>query len=135
MYVKNPRVMVIDDEIAALAMMKKVVQSLGYEVVSEAGDGLEALEKFENSKPDLILLDIMMPVMSGEEVLMRIKETNPETCIIIISVISDEETMEICMKYGASSYITKSTPVSEMQRIIGDTWNTFNRIKQVLNIN
>jgi CheY-like chemotaxis protein len=89
---KNRNILVVDDEQHMVRLMEYNLKKEGY-IVDKAFNGLEAIQKVEEKKPDLILLDIKMPVMNGYEVAVKLKE-NPETSnipIIIVSVIADRE--------------------------------------------
>lgn len=80
------RILIVDDEKDIVLVLKIALKKEGFEI-SEAYDGLEALEKVNAEKPDLILLDIMMPKMDGHSVNLKLKE-NPETARIPVIVIT-----------------------------------------------
>lgn len=123
-------VLIVDDEAHMRILMKKLVDSLGYNLVAEASDGEEALELFSSQKPDVVLLDIKMPIISGDKVLKEIKKVSPETCVIMLTSISDKETMELCMDIGATCYIRKSAPFYEIKSAIGTACDTFYNLKK-----
>jgi CheY-like chemotaxis protein len=107
---EKKRILVVDDEENAIQIMKTRLEaeSSQYEVVV-AKSGEEALKLAEVQKPDLILLDIMMPGVSGIEVCDMIRH-NPDlskTPIIIISALDDLKTQQECSRMGISAYITK----------------------------
>jgi len=101
------RVLIVDDSPVMRQLLVKIFTDGGFQVVGEAADGLEALNKFEDLKPDLTTLDIVMPKMRGTEVLERLMEKYPEANIIMASSISDARTVMHCLKIGARQYITK----------------------------
>ena len=84
---KKPTVLIADDESHIRVMLRKLVTKLGYTVVGEAADGMQAVEVFKNKMPDIVLLDIIMPIKSGEIVLKEIVEYAPGTCVIMFSCI------------------------------------------------
>lgn len=101
----NEKILVVDDEKHMVRLMEYNLKKQGY-CVDTAYNGLEALEKVEANKPDLILLDIKMPVMNGIEVCVKLKK-NPETRnipVIIVSVIADKEEIT---SLEVTSHITK----------------------------
>lgn len=108
------RILVVDDEIIDLKMLKMFCENLGYEVVT-AGNGLEAIEKTLMYKPDLILMDIIMPGMDGFEAIEKLKK-NPRTFhvpIIIATSLSSKQDIFNGISKGASDYLVK--PVDFME--------------------
>lgn len=122
---KLPRVILADDEIFVRAFMKKVMMGMKCEIVGEAKNGQEAVDLFREKKPDLLLLDINMPVKTGEEALREISREFPEAFVIMLTSLTDMESVENCLNFGAANYIRKDTPVGEMKKIIKETWVTF----------
>jgi len=84
------------------------------EVIGEASDGLEATVKAEELRPELILMDIQMPGMSGIEAAQKIKQKVPETTIVMLTVRDDEEKLFEAIKHGAQGYLLKSMHSSEL---------------------
>jgi len=101
------RVMIADDSDAIRLLLKKMVSLGEHELVGEAEDGAEAVEKFNTVKPDVLLLDLSMPEKDGLTVLKEIKETNPDAKIIMLSGDDSKETVNECLEAGAVSFIPK----------------------------
>lgn len=104
-----PKIMIVDDDPAIRDMYSATLSSQGYKVVV-AENGEIALSKINGEKPDLMLLDIMMPSIHGLHILDIIKAT-PEASdikIVMLSALSDDETKNQAKKYGADDYIVKS---------------------------
>ncbi len=80
------KIMIVDDEETLRTVVKKILERGGYDII-EAVDGMDCLEKLKEVKPDLILLDVMMPEMNGWEVCKKIKE-NPDTKDIIVAMLT-----------------------------------------------
>jgi len=102
------RIVLADDEEDIKTVITMFLQSEGYEVIT-AFDGLDALEKIQTEKPDLILLDIMMPVLDGYEVCKRLK-ANKQTAhipILMLSAAAHTESINRAMNAGAKDYIVK----------------------------
>lgn len=99
-------VLIVDDEKDVCEMLERYLKSKGYETNS-ANDGREALEKVKTFKPQVALLDIRMPNMSGMECLKNIKRDYPDTEVIMATAIKDMEPAISCMKEGAYGYQTK----------------------------
>lgn len=88
------------------------------EVVAEAGDGYETLDLIGQHKPDLVLLDMMMPGLSGLEVLAKIKEDSPSIRVIILSVHDTEEYAVKALRGGADGYLPKKAAIGELEEAI-----------------
>ncbi|MHC4884260.1 MAG: response regulator, partial [Planctomycetota bacterium] len=101
------RVLIVDDSPVMQAFLEKIFRENGYEVVGTASDGVEAIELFESTRPDLMTLDIIMPKLKGTEVLERILESHPEAKVVMASSVSDARTVMKCLKIGAKRYILK----------------------------
>ena len=105
------KVLVVDDEAMTRELLRIMLQRGGF-VVVEAGGGEEALEKVESDKPDLIILDLMMPDIDGFTVCGRLR-SNPETVnipVMMLSARTDDETVKLALAIGANKYLRK--PVS-----------------------
>jgi DNA-binding NtrC family response regulator len=101
-----PNILIADDADGITEVVKTLMEVKGYDAVT-AADGRAAVEKAEETKPDVVVLDICMPEMSGLEVLSKIKRSLPRTEVIMISALSDPNTMEVAHGLGAFEYITK----------------------------
>jgi len=97
------KILVADDSQFMRTTLKDILTEDGHEVI-EAADGKEALEQFEAEKPDLILLDIIMPEVDGMEVLKKIGKTAK---IIVISAVGQEKMVDDAKELGALDYIVK----------------------------
>jgi two-component system, sensor histidine kinase and response regulator len=101
-------VLIVDDVDANVLLLKLLISKAGYKTLS-AYNGKEALEVIEESRPDLVLLDIMMPVMDGHEVARRLKENieTEEIPIIFLSALNSTEDIVQGFKLGAADYVSK----------------------------
>ncbi len=110
-------ILVVDDEILTLNNLKKVLEKEDYEVLV-AGAGETALEIFEKYKPQIVLLDLMLPGISGLEVLRRIKDLERETIVIMMSAYEILEKAVESMKLGAYDYLLKPFKVNDLKNTI-----------------
>ena len=103
------KVLVVEDEEILLTALREELATGGYDVEG-AGDGQEGLEKVESFKPDLVLLDLVMPKMDGMEMLQRLKG-NPATKdvpVVILTNLSDYERISEALSLGAMDYLVKA---------------------------
>lgn len=114
----NFRIIVSDDEDHVRFMLKTVARTAGLKVVAEAANGQQALDLFRQHQPDLMLLDINMPVKTGDEVLEELLKEFPAARVIVLTSVSDLETVQKCITLGALDYLRKDTPVEEIQKIL-----------------
>ena len=88
-------------------------------VVAEAGDGLEAVQKAKELKPDLILLDIGLPNLHGVEAASRMRQVAPDASIIFLTQNSDKDVVQAALSTGAQGYVLKTDAGSELFTAIG----------------
>jgi len=123
---KKKKIMIVDDEESLVELVKALLEQENYEVIT-AFSGEECLEKLKSVKPDLILLDMMMPGMSGREVCERIRE-NPETKDLKVAFLTvarfSEVGKDILKKMNVLDYITKPFDnrdlIERVKKIVGD---------------
>jgi len=84
------------------------------EVVGQAGDGEEVVNLARELKPDVAIVDVAMPKMSGIEATKRIKESSPETAVLIVSAFNYQTYILASLRAGAAGYLTKDTPIREL---------------------
>ncbi len=108
--------MVLADDVPDLRyLFKTVLEETGvFEVVGEAGDGRETVELAKTHQPDLILLDVSMPVLDGMAALPLIHEASPNTKVVILSGFDEERLAELALAAGASAYLEKGIPADEL---------------------
>lgn len=102
-------ILIIEDDEFLRSLINKKLTSEGYNMIS-AVDGLDGLKKIEEQKPDLVLLDLILPSIGGFDVLAKIRE-NPASAsipVIILSNLSQKEDIEKGLKLGATDYIVKA---------------------------
>ncbi len=119
------RVMIADDETHVRKLIQTILIRMNCEIVGEAANGMDTVEMFKRLKPHMLLLDINMPLKSGKEALTEIRRQYQNAFIIMLTSLSDTETVEDCIKLGASGFIRKDVSLDEMQGIIKQTWKTF----------
>lgn len=100
------RILVVEDEIAINEMVKEILESYDYEV-DQAFNGMEGLEKFNEKKYDIVISDIMMPLMDGYELVKIIRNKNKKIPLVMLTAKREEEDEVIAFDLGISDYIKK----------------------------
>lgn len=100
-------VLIVDDLAFVRMMIKDILHKYGYNVCGEAANGIEAVKKYAELKPDVVLLDITMPVMNGLEALQRIMIQDPNAKIIMCSALGQQKLIVSAIQAGAKDFIVK----------------------------
>jgi len=113
------KVFLVDDD-ALLRMTIKITltRERDIEIIGEANDGFNAIEKIKMYPPDLCLIDVDMPGISGIEVIRVLREDFPQMKILLLSNYNDESTIKNAFKLGADGYVLKTVNDSELVKII-----------------
>jgi len=119
---RKVRVVLADDEAHVRLYVKAVVKSMGCEVVGEASNGQEALELFERLSPDLVLLDINMPVMDGISALKALRAKSDKVAIVMLTSLASADIVQECLDAGANYHLRKDLSMKELKEEIRDTW-------------
>ena len=112
--------LLVDDEAHVRAFMRLLLRELGIEECWEAADGASALHLVKHHKPDLVLLDINLPGMSGLQVLGQIKQFNSELPVVMATAQSSMSTVGEAVRLGASGYLLKHCPKEETLEALRD---------------
>ena len=115
------RTILVDDNAATRRFMKALVERAQCTVVAEATNGEEAVIAARMTNPDLVFLDVNMPLMTGPEALSAIIEAKPGVAVIMLSSVSDAETVQDCLAKGALNFIRKDASATEISSLIRQT--------------
>lgn len=107
----NKRILIVDDSFYMRTMLKNMLTDAGYEVVGEAANGAQALEMAASTSPDLITLDVILPDNTGLDVLKNLRQSNPDSKVVMCSAVGQEVIVNEAIENGALAYIVK--PFSE----------------------
>ncbi|MED3660408.1 response regulator [Ureibacillus sp. FSL K6-8385] len=119
----SKRILVVDDAAFMRMMIKDILTKNGYEVVGEAADGMQAVEKYNELRPDLVTMDITMPEMDGITALKKIKELDPNAVVIMCSAMGQQAMVIDAIQAGAKDFIVKpfqaDRVIEAIQKAIG----------------
>jgi two-component system chemotaxis response regulator CheY len=112
------RVLVVDDAIFMRNMIKDIFSGGGFEVVGEAANGLEAVEKYRELRPDLTTMDIVMPFKSGIDATRDIVKQDPKAVIVMCSALGQESLVMEAIEAGASDFIVKPFKSEDVLNVV-----------------
>jgi len=117
------RVMAVDDSPITRKMVRKALEPEGFELVAEAGNGKEALDIYPNIRPDVITMDVTMPIMDGLDAAGNIKKINPAQRIIMLSAMGDADIKADAQSRGITDFCTKPFKPQEMVDKVLEVYN------------
>jgi two-component system nitrogen regulation response regulator GlnG len=111
------KILIVDDEESVRYSFRKLFRVPGCEII-EAGNGLDAISVIKKEIPDLVLMDIEMPGLSGLEAIQQVKAIYPQMPVIIITAFGTTERVIAAMKYGAYEYLEKPFDVGRLKEVV-----------------
>ncbi len=118
------RVLVVDDSLSMRLVIKQLLINLGHEVIGEAKDGLEALKLYMEDKPDVVLLDLVMPKFDGKKTLKKLLQVDENAAVVICSSLGSEGDIEFCLRAGAKFYLQKPYEVEGIKTALNSLSET-----------
>lgn len=112
------KILIVDDSKTSRKILRNILTENGHEIVGEAINGIEAIEKFSELKPDLTTMDITMPIMDGLQALKKIIEIDKNAKVIMVTAAGQKTKMVDAVKYGAAEFLTKPFEASQIIEII-----------------
>jgi len=121
-------ILLTDDEPHIRKFISLVLRQFENPRILEAANGAEAVELYKQHQPDLVLLDVNMPVLDGVQALTQIRALDPQAIVVMLTSLANRQTVEECARLGAADYIRKDTPREEMkarfESIIAECYGT-----------
>ena len=114
----SKRVLIADDAAFMREMLRDILSEGEYEVVAEASDGVETVEKFDEHTPDLVTLDIVMPRKNGIDALREILAAHPTACIVMCSALGQEALVAEALESGARDFIVKPFKPEQVRTVV-----------------
>lgn len=113
--------MIVDDDDHVRTFLVVLLRKIVSGNILEARNGQEAIDTYRSERPDLILLDVNMPVMDGLETLTKLRELNPDVVVIMITSLAMRKIVEDAVRAGAAHFIRKDTPKPQIIEIVRET--------------
>lgn len=108
------KILLVDDEAHVRKFIALVLKQLGATTIFEAGNGRDAVDVFKREQPDMILLDVNMPIQDGIQTLREIRTLSSECVVVMLTSLANRQTVEEALALGADNYIRKDTPKDEI---------------------
>ena len=111
-------VLIVDDSPQIRKSLREILKETAYEVVGEAGTGIEAIKLFHTLAPDIVMLDIILPQLSGIEALRMLRAENKQSKVVMVSALDSLDRVKECLKAGANHYILKPFEEAKVLEIL-----------------
>lgn len=118
MSIENAKILITDDSILVRKQLKDIISTLGSPVFIEAVDGQDAIDKYKESNPDLVFLDIVMPKKDGNAAIREIMEFDSEANIIIASSVGTQSQLKLALEAGAKDFIQKPLDKDQVVKVV-----------------
>jgi two-component system, chemotaxis family, chemotaxis protein CheY len=117
-----PKVLIVDDDDLMRTLLRGILRGESYQIIGDARNGILALEFIEKSRPDIVLLDVMMPEMDGLETLQRIRAKYPSIVVVMITGNPSVETVQESIQKGAKGFIIKPFNSAKVLETLERSW-------------
>jgi DNA-binding NarL/FixJ family response regulator len=121
--IARPRVLLVEDDRDVRTALRELLEEGNFEVVGEAGDGSEGLDLARQCRPDVVLMDLRMPIMGGLEASRHIKREMPLVQVVILTAYDDPALKEDAVSAGAYAYLVKGCPPRMLGEVALQAWN------------
>lgn len=115
---ENVKILICDDSVLARKQLKDIIKKSGYDNFIEASNGQEAIDLYKEHKPELVFLDIVMPVKDGVEAIHEIREFDPQAHIVVVSSVGTQTQLKNAILEGARDFIQKPFFSSAIMEIL-----------------
>jgi DNA-binding response OmpR family regulator len=115
------KILLVDDEVHVRKFIGLILKQLGATTLFEAGNGRDAVEIFKRESPNLVLLDVNMPIQDGIQTLREIREISADCVVVMLTSLANRQTVEEALSLGADNYIRKDTPKDEILAALRQT--------------
>ncbi len=120
------RLLIVDDALLMRKMIREIATEAGWKVVGEAVDGQEGVSLYFSTRPDLVTMDLMMPVMDGLEALKAIRAGDPAAQVVVVTAINQKQTLAEAIGAGASDFLLKPFERESLIRFLNNRASSAN---------
>jgi DNA-binding response OmpR family regulator len=113
------KILVVDDNPQVRELLRDFLEARGYEITL-AEDGERALAAIDRAPPDLLLLDLMMPGVTGMAILRQLRQVRPELPVLVLTAVNELEVARAALDLGAYDYLTKPVDLGILERVVKD---------------
>jgi two-component system, chemotaxis family, chemotaxis protein CheY len=114
----SKRVLIVDDAVFMRNVIKDIFTAAGFQVIGEASNGLEAVERFQELKPDLVTMDIVMPFRSGIDATREIIKQDPNAVVLMCSALGQESLVMEAIEAGAMDFVVKPFRAEDVLAVV-----------------
>jgi len=115
-----PTVLIVDDALFMRVAVGNMFREMGFEIVGEASNGREAIELYNKLKPDLVTMDITMPIMSGIDAVKEILHEHSDANIIMMTALGQQRIIVEAIEAGAKDFITKPFEQNQLKTVVNN---------------
>jgi YesN/AraC family two-component response regulator len=115
------KILLVDDETHVRKFIGLILKQLGATTLFEAGNGRDAIDVFKRESPNLVLLDVNMPIQDGIQTLREIREISADCVVVMLTSLANRQTVEEALSLGADNYIRKDTPKDDILAALRQT--------------
>ncbi|MEI7527487.1 MAG: response regulator [Elusimicrobiota bacterium] len=112
------KVLIVDDNGMMRDVIRMFLEQFKHEVLGEVGDGTKVIEAFQRLRPEVVLLDLVMPGVTGVDVLQQLKALDPAAKVVVITAVEQDETDKIVMQRGAAAILRKPFDSQELKDVM-----------------
>lgn len=112
------KIMIVDDSRTSRKILRGILESAGHEIVAEATNGQEGYDKYAEFKPDMVTMDVTMPVLDGIEALKKIKGDFPDSKVVMVTAAGQKTKMVEAVQNGADEFVSKPFDTEQLKKII-----------------
>ena len=118
MRIENAKILICDDSILVRRQLRNIISSLGGIDIIEASNGQEAVDLYKEQMPDIVFLDIVMPVKDGQAAIAEIMAINPKADIVVVSSVGTQSQLKQAIQLGAKDFIQKPFNKRQVESIL-----------------
>jgi two-component system chemotaxis response regulator CheY len=117
----SKKALIVDDEAHIRFFLKLMLNEIGIQEIVEATNGKNAVDVYNKEKPDIVLMDVNMPILDGVGALEEIIKQHPDAFVIMLTSVATRESVENCLSKGASNYLRKDLTKEEMIKLLKES--------------